>query len=689
MRKQYINYPSNLPVNISYYNIHNYPTHWHNSTEIIYVLEGSINISIDTDSFTLKENEVEIINPDECHSFSSENDNKVLIFQIDPDFFEKYYKDIRNVFFYTNSNDEEDQNGEKYDELKSLLCKILCEFVQTLEDFDEQIEDILINLLYHLINNFHYLTTDKEELKEKSEQLDRYHRISKYIFNNYNNNITLQEIAKKEFLSPHYLSHEIKYATGHSFTDLINLTRIEESIKLLLDTTMSITEISEKIGFSHVRYYNKNFKSYFGCTPLQYRKKYYLNENDFDKSKNVTSLDLNGALNLLSYNLENYDRFNFENKLWNIHINMDESLNIFDNNFKDILNLGEAFDLLIEDNKDILEEVQEEIHFTYGRLEKMFHNDMGVFIDSDFYNWNRAKAVLEFLYDIDIKPLIVIDNTAFTTEKYTNVLKSFIEYFSALDFSPIEDLKFQFSSTISKEIKNYLLDFLNNEFSFEVLQDDFVIENTLNQIYDTSYMLPYIIHNTILKKDNLSFLRNFDVLEKATNITNEVWIGAPGIVNDMGIRKPSYYAFYLLSKLANEIVSIDDGCIVTKSDDLYAILLYCHNNDMDSLAKYESIYKNGILKKSFKKKYSLNIANLKSATRIITYTIDESTGSSYNYWLSMGSPKRLNKEEKEILHKASYPKIEFKYSIKNSVLNIITELNGYGAKLIILRNIKQ
>lgn len=52
----------------------------------------------------------------------------------------------------------------------------------------------------------------------------------------------------------------------------------------------------------------------------------------------LLSLDLNGALNLLSYNLENYDRFNFENKLWNIHINMDESLNIFDNNFKDILN---------------------------------------------------------------------------------------------------------------------------------------------------------------------------------------------------------------------------------------------------------------------------------------------------------------------------------------------------------------
>lgn len=54
----------------------------------------------------------------------------------------------------------------------------------------------------------------------------------------------------------------------------------------------------------------------------------------------------------------------------------------------------------------------------------------------------------------------------------------------------------------------------------------------------------------------------------------------------------------------------------------------------------------------------------------------------------MGSPDRLNKEEKEILHKASFPKIEFKYSKKNTILNIITELRGYAAKLILIKNIK-
>lgn len=688
MRREYIKYPFELPIKISYLNIKNYPIHWHNSIEIIYVLKGSLHIKIDTDSFLLNEKEVEIINSDESHEIQGNNDNKVLIFNIDPYFFSKYYKDINNVFFYTNSSTTETQNGFEYDELKILLSQILCEYVQKLEDYDEEIEKLLITLLYHLINNFHYLTHEKEELKEKTEQLDRYHRIAKYIFNNYNNNITLQEIAKKEFLSPHYLSHEIKYATGYSFTDLINLTRVEESIKLLLDSDMSISEISEKIGFSHVRYYNKNFKIYYCCTPLQYRKKNSTTEKLYEKSKIFTELSLIDALNLLSYSLDNYSRFNFENKLWNIHVDMDKIIQPLEKDFKNCINLGESFDLLIEDNKDILEEIQEEIHFEYGRLEKMFHSDMGIFLDSDFYNWNKAKGVLEFLSTIYIKPLILLDNIDYSLKKYINVLTSFINYFEELDIVDISEFKFQFDSRLSLSTKNKLRKFIITNYNLIVVDDDFLSTSHLNSIYDTAYMLPYIIHNTIFKENSLNFLKAFDVLEKEINITNEVFIGAPGIVNDMGIRKPSYYAYYLLNKLGNTIISLNDGCIVTKSNDYYAILLYSHNDDVYTLACYEDIYQKSGVKKSFERKYSLNIVNIKNSSRIITYEVNEMTGSSFNYWLSMGSPDRLSKEEKEILHKASYPKIEFKYSKKSSVLNIITSLKGYGAKLIVLKNIK-
>ena len=686
IRRKYISYFSNSPIKITYANIKELPIHWHNSIEILYVLRGKINIDADTDSFEVLEKQIEIINVDEAHRIYSDSDNKVLIFHIDPYFFEKYYKDINNIFFYTSSDDAS-QEGEEYTLLKNFLAKLLCEEIQKLEDYDEEIESILIDLLYHLINNFHYLTYEKEELKEKSEQLARYHRIHKYIFNNYDSNITLQEIAKKEFLSPHYLSHEIKYATGYSFTDLVNLTRIEESIKLLLDSDLSISEISDEVGFSHVRYFNKNFKNYYNCTPLQYRKKYKLSDEELEKITSIEILNLEDALEFLSNELDDYERFNYEDKLWKIHIDMDQTLRELDKDYTEIINLDDAFDLLLEDNKDILEEIQDELHFKYVRLENMFTSDMGVFPNSEFYNWNKAKSVIEFLDYIDLKPLILIDNESFNLEKYKDILNSFFEYFSEIDYIDISKFKFQFTNKVSKSLKSDLTNYFN-DLNIELLEDDFIFDKSLNKIYDTAFMLPYIIHNTLFNKNSLDFLRAFDVLEKEIRLTNEVFIGAPGLVNDMGIRKPSYYAYYLLSKLGDEIVAIDNGYIVTKKDNEYCILLYSYTDELENMQSFEDIFNKRGKRKIYKRKISLNIENIKKSSRIITYEISERVGSSYNYWLSMGSPDRLSKEEKEILHRASFPKIEFKYSKKNTILNIITELKGYDAKLILIRNTK-
>ena len=70
-------------------------------------------------------------------------------------------------------------------------------------------------------------------------------------------------------------------------------------------------------------------------------------------------------------------------------------------------------------------------------------------------------------------------------------------------------------------------------------------------------------------------------------------------------------------------------------------------DNVSSLACYEDVYQKGGVKKSFERKYSLNIVNIKNSSRIITYEVNEIIGSSFNYWLSMGSPDRLSKEEKK------------------------------------------
>ncbi|MGL5085214.1 MAG: AraC family transcriptional regulator, partial [Clostridium sp.] len=447
-------------------------------------------------------------------------------------------------------------------------------------------------------------------------------------------------------------------------------------------------DISDEVGFSHVRYLNKNFKIYYDCTPLQYRKKNKLSEEALEKLKNIEFLEVQDALDYLSYDLEDYERFNYENKLWKIHIDMDENIDVFNPHYKEVINIGEAFDLLIEDNKDILEGIQEEIHFNYGRIENLFTSDMGIFPNSEFCNWNRAKSVIEYLDYINLKPIIVLDNSLFTVDRFKYVINSFFEYFSKVDFIDLSSFKFQFSICIDDNIKVEISKLITINYNCEILEETFSSVKNLNKLYDTAFMIPYIIHNTIFNKFSLDFLRAFDVLEKEVYLTNEVFIGAPGLVNDMGIKKPSYYAYYLLSKLGDEIVSIAPGCIVTKKDNKFCILLYSHNDDIEKELNSTEIDKKVLKPKGSKKKLSLNIVNVKNASRIVTYEVNEKIGSSYNYWLSMGSPDRLNKEEKEIIHKASFPQIDFKYSKKSTVLNIVTELKGYGAKLIVIKNLK-
>ncbi|MCD2348015.1 helix-turn-helix domain-containing protein [Clostridium guangxiense] len=689
MRREYINYKKDVPVNICCANIMEYPVHWHNSIEILYVLKGKFYVTIDSDKYELIEKDIEIVNIDEAHSIvSRDKNNMILVFHIDPNFFEKYYNDIQNMFFYTNITDDNGQKGEEYDELRTFLSRITCEAVQRQDNYDEAIEDILVKILYHLINNFHYLTSEREDLREKEEQLERYHRITKYIFNNYNDNITLQDIAKKEFLSTHYLSHEIKDTTGYSFTDLLNLTRVDEALKFLLDTDKTISEISEEVGFSHTRYFNKHFKIHFKCSPTQYRKKFKLSDEEFEKQKKITYFELKDSIDYITYYLEDYDRFNYEEKISKITLNMSNEIGEFQKEFKDIINVGDAFELLIEDNKDILETIQDEIGFKYARLLNVFSQDMGIFPESKFYNWNRTRDVLEFLDTLGIGVVIVLDDDSFTSDEFIKALKSFLDYFNELDTVSFNEFKFQFADKVKDEVRQQVEKLLLEDYELEIIEEKFSYNDDINYIYDTAYMLPFVINSVVNKKPSRNVLRAFDVLDKQVNLTNEVFFGYSGLINDKGIKKPSYYAYFLMNKLGDVLVAKDNGYIVTKSDNEYQILLYSYHEDIDNLNLFDKFSKFRGIRNITEKKFSINIVGIPSAVRVTAYDINEKVGSSYNYWTDMGRPKRLSKEEKEILHKAAFPSIHFRSIKKSTIFNIQSKIQGYGAVLIVIRPVE-
>lgn len=68
------------------------------------------------------------------------------------------------------------------------------------------------------------------------------------------------------------LYNKLKALTGMGANNYISKMRIEHSVELLTTTGMNINEISDAVGFSTSRYFNKVFKEMMGCTPSQYKE---------------------------------------------------------------------------------------------------------------------------------------------------------------------------------------------------------------------------------------------------------------------------------------------------------------------------------------------------------------------------------------------------------------------------------
>lgn len=94
-----------------------------------------------------------------------------------------------------------------------------------------------------------------------------------YINNNYFENLTLETVAGKFYLSTFYFSRTFRESTGFHFTEYVNNVRIKEAKKLLLNSSLSVDKISAAVGFHSATHFGRVFKQITGCSPSAYKKK--------------------------------------------------------------------------------------------------------------------------------------------------------------------------------------------------------------------------------------------------------------------------------------------------------------------------------------------------------------------------------------------------------------------------------
>ncbi len=130
--------------------------------------------------------------------------------------------------------------------------------------------DLLANALLNLVYaKLRRRRETNERLHENNEEFIQH--ITRYLDEHYREPLTLQELGKQFFISQHYLSHIFKDETGLSPMKYVLYRKIGESQNLLMNTPLSIGEISHQLGFNDNCHFSTTFKKYIGLTPTQYR----------------------------------------------------------------------------------------------------------------------------------------------------------------------------------------------------------------------------------------------------------------------------------------------------------------------------------------------------------------------------------------------------------------------------------
>ncbi|HEX2926224.1 MAG TPA: AraC family transcriptional regulator [Ruminiclostridium sp.] len=263
-----------------------FPLHWHNYVEIIYTLQSGLIYEVNGEKIYMEKGDVLFIWPGELHSIIYQpKPNNTLMLQFDSqlltdriDFQKSAY-----LFFRTRILREKENNV-----ILTKVQKILLDILNTSlyeEHFQEMkscilIYEMIIFLGEGLRNQLlgHKKTFSLHKSKVEQQML----LVCNHITSHCTEHISLEAAASVAGFSKYHFSKLFKKYTGHSFPDFQAKERIRIAETLLMDPSLSITEVSMESGFNSMATFNRAFLKFKKVTPTEFRRMYLLSDSDND-----------------------------------------------------------------------------------------------------------------------------------------------------------------------------------------------------------------------------------------------------------------------------------------------------------------------------------------------------------------------------------------------------------------------
>ena len=270
-----------FPFLVSYQKLSEYESgsfmwHWQPEIEITYVHKGTMCYKVNNLVYHLKEGDIVFNNSGALHSGTMENQKDCAYIPVT--------FDSRLIYgFFQSTVNSKYVDPVIQDSMLPAICidqsepwhKPFREYLLRIIDLDEKKPDfyelditICLQSMWRLL--LEHITYEPQASRENSLEYDRIKKILSYIEENYQNKITLNDIAGHIHLCESECTRLFKRHMNTTLFAFLQEYRIERSLEFLQDD-QPVSAVADKAGFSDPNYYSKVFAKIKGCSPREYR----------------------------------------------------------------------------------------------------------------------------------------------------------------------------------------------------------------------------------------------------------------------------------------------------------------------------------------------------------------------------------------------------------------------------------
>lgn len=248
--------------------------HRHADIEFNYCIRGSRSVIIDKKMHEIRQGELSVIAPGVSHEFPySEDPNRLVLTGVmGSAFLKKHFAAFLNPDFRSTIIDL-NAKGERNEKLKASLDTIAEHLSSSTSKSSLLITGELYKICSYLIDSVVPTSSVGGAFDPGPDGLASIDGALQLIYYDYKKPVTVDEAALVTGYGKSYFCKLFKNTTGMTFHEALNRKRIELACGFLSDTSLSVSEIAEEVGFTETKSFCRVFKSRIGTTPGAYRQK--------------------------------------------------------------------------------------------------------------------------------------------------------------------------------------------------------------------------------------------------------------------------------------------------------------------------------------------------------------------------------------------------------------------------------